>query len=300
MQPGKTSYFSTQMPMEARLRPWIRAEALPWPDLFWKAVSAFPCRQFEREWEAEFLHLLAEELAADGAVPCVFLEVSLLAGRLAQEFSRNSEALAPVPGFSRRLWEPPPGPPAQDVVDSLLKEEAAFDFSLFARGMALWVDPADLRSFCLQYGGGGGMTVLFLPRSAQADPLAALPQALLENPFIAATAPGFDLRRAVRHAMRTRDERMLRLQRIFSRGWEEFLSQNYAAFVIPRLKSLDFFDNNGAVMEDFFRLALAGLWESEPDGGLLLASSAPFADRLARLMRRLWKSLDGRSVRGDG
>lgn len=297
MQPGKISYFSSQMPMEAQLRPWIRAEALRWPDLFWKAVSAFPCRQFEREWEAEFLLLLAEELAADGAEPCVFLEVSLLTGRLGEQFSRNPEALAPVPGFSRHLWEPPPGPPGQDVLDSLLGKEKAFDFSLFARGMALWVDPGDLRSFCLQYGGGGGMTVLFLPRSHPTDPLAAFPEALLENPFIAATAPGFDLRRAARHAMRTRDERMMQLQRIFSRGWEEFLSQNYAAFVVPRLKSMDFFDNNGAVMQEFFRLAPADLWESGPDGGLLLAAGVPFTGRLARLMSRLRQRLAERNRR---
>lgn len=297
MRPGKTSYFSTQMPVEARLRPWIRAEALRWPDLFWRAVSAFPCRQFEREWEAEFLCLLAEELAADGTEPCVFLEVSPLAGRLGEEFSRSCGALDPVPGFSRRLWEPPPGPPGQDALNSLLRQETAFDFSLFARGMALWVDPGDLRSFCLQYGGSGGMTVLFLPHSRQTDLLAALPEALLENPFIAAAAPGFDLRRAVRHAMRTRDERMMQLQRIFSRGWEEFLSENYAAFVIPRLKSMDFFDDNGAVMQEFFRCAPAGLWESVPDGGLLLAAGVPFTERLARLMSRLRQRLAERNRR---
>lgn len=278
--------------MEERLRPWIRAEALEWPDLFWKPVSAFPCRQFEREWQAGLIRLLAEDLAGEGLEPCCFLEAASLQGALADAFRRHTEALAPVPGFSRRLWDPPPAPPPQETLDAIRNRQAPFDLGLFARGIAFWVQPEDLFSFTMQFGGTGGLSVLFARPAPQEDPLAGLPAALLENPFFASAAPGLDLRKELRHLLRMRDARMTELFQIFSRGWEEAIPFSGVSFMVPRLKSMDFFDNNGAILREFLRIAPVSLFESEPDGGLLLACAMPFSDRLARLMHRLRKQLD--------
>lgn len=98
MPEQSTSHFNLRMPMEVRLRPWIRAQTLDSADLYRKAVSSFPCRLLEKQWQAEFLCLLAAELATDGLAPCCFLDAAGLQGEPARKFAEDAGALAPVPG----------------------------------------------------------------------------------------------------------------------------------------------------------------------------------------------------------
>lgn len=292
MPAESTSYFHLRMPMEVRLRPWIRAETLEWTDLYWKAVTGFPCRHFEKVWEAAFLAQLAEELAAEGLEPCCFLETACLQGELGRKWQLEAETLAPVPGYSRQLWDPPPGLPPQETLDAIVSQKMPFQMEIFSRGLAIWVEPPDLREFVLQYGGSGGFAVLFLPPAQQEDAFDLLPQALLENPFFANVAPGVDLRRELRGLRRMQDPRMERLKQIFIRGWESFSPARHIPFIVPMLRSLDFFQRDRAVLEEYFSVAPVSIFESRPDAGLLLAASSFPPDRLSRLMHGLRKALD--------
>lgn len=170
--------------------------------------------------------------------------------------------------------------------------------ALFTRGMAFRVWPADLRSFVLDYGGTGGLAVLFMPQTRTDNPLDGLPPALFDNPFFARVAPGIDLKRQIMRPQTMMDPAMDRLKSIFSRGWEEFRPLKDASFLIPGLKSMDFFENPASLFEEFFAAAPFSLFESLPDDGLLLAAASFPPDRLARLMHQLRKNQD-EQVRRD-
>jgi hypothetical protein len=281
------SHFNLNMPAEFRLRPWVRAESLPWPDLFWAPVSGFPVREMERQWLGAFLTTLCLHLSGQGLSPCCFLETACIQGPLEEAFLADAPALTPLPGYCRRLWEDPPGPPPPEEIDAIRQGRRPYSHELFCRGMAFWMDPDDFPSFCRRYGGRGGLVILFAVPAAQADPVAAFPGAIFENPLLAQLAPGRDLRREFQQAMRLRDPRMALIKKAFAAGWEKLPHYEKAIFVIPRLKSLDFFSNSPEVFGPLFQAAPVCFYESPPDGGVLLASSAPFSAALAEIMKEV-------------
>lgn len=281
------SHFNLSMPAEFRLRPWVRAETLPWPDLFWAPVSAFPVRAAEREWESAFLALLSARLAAEGLAPCCFLEAAVIQGPLEGAFLADASAMTPLPGYCRRLWEAPPAPPPPEEIDPIRKGQRPFSYDLFSRGLAFWMDPPDLRSFCLRYSGYGGLVILFTATAQQPDPLAAFPDAIFENPVFARLAPGRDLRREFQQARRMQDPRMAAIKMAFAKGWENLPHHETAIFVIPKLKSMDFFSNSPQVFEPLLDVAPVCFFESPPDSGFLIAARAGFSSSLAEIMKEM-------------
>ncbi|MGB9610872.1 MAG: hypothetical protein ACPL7M_07860 [Bryobacteraceae bacterium] len=288
------SHFNLSMPVEFRLRPWVRAETLEWPDLFWTPVSGLPVRAVERQWEAEFLRTLVDHVAADSLSPCWFLEAGILQGPLQDAFLSEAATLAPLPGYCRRLWDPPPGALDPAELDAIRQGRRSFSYELFARGLAFWVDPPDSGAFCLRYGGYGGLTVLFAAPASQPDPLAAFPAAIFENPFLKQIAPGRDLRREFRQTQRVGDPRMATIQKEFLRGWEGLPHCEKALFVVPKLKSLDFFSNERPALELLLQVAPVCFFESAQDDGFLLVSAAPFSTRLAGIMAEVRARLDAK------
>lgn len=279
------SHFNLSMPVELRLRPWVRAETLSWPDLFWAPVSAFPVRAMEKQWETAFLGALFARLSQQGLSPCCFLEAGCIQGPLEAAFLSDAPALTPLPGYCRELWDPPPGPPPPEEIDAIRQGRRPYSHGLFSRGLAFWMDPPDLRSFCERYCGHGGLVILFTAAAAQQDPLAAFPPAIFENPFLAQLAPGRDLRREFRQAKRMQDPRMAAIRKAFARGWERLPQYEGAIFLIPKLKSLDFFSHERDIFETLFEVAPVCFFESPRDGGFLLASATPFSAVLAETMK---------------
>ncbi len=137
------SHFNLSMPAEVRLRPWVRAESLPWPDLFWAPVSAFPVREMERQWLGSFLTALCVHLSGQGLSPCCFLQASCIQGPLQEAFLADAGAMTPLPGYCRRLWEDPPGPPPPEEIDAIRAGPASLFPGAFSRGLAFWMDPGD-------------------------------------------------------------------------------------------------------------------------------------------------------------
>jgi len=281
------SHFNLRMPVEFRLRPWVRAEALDWPDLYWTPMSGFPVRAVEREWLTEFLSTLAGDLAQDGLAPLCFLEAAVLQGPLEQAFLAEARDLTPLPGFCRHPWDEPPGVPPAEVTDRIRNQQQPFSWDVFARGHAYWVDPPDFRSFCLRFGGYGGLIVLFAAAPQAEDPFAAIPPALFENPFVRQMTRGIDIRREMRQMQRMQDPRMAAVKPVLARGWEGRVDVDKIFFLIPKLKSLDYFSVERPVLESVMQTFPVCFFESPPDEGVLLACAAPFADRLAALMHRV-------------
>jgi hypothetical protein len=192
--------------------------------------------------------------------------------------------MTPLPGYCRRLWEDPPGPPPPEEIDAIRQGRRPYSQELFSRGLAFWMDPGDFPSFCRRYCGRGGLVLLFAAPAAQPDPLAAFPAAIFRNPFLAQLAPERDIRREFQQARRLNDPRMAAIKKAFAAGWENLPHYEKAIFVIPGLKSMDFFSNSPEVFEPLFQVAPVCFFESAPDGGVLLASSSPFSAALAEIM----------------
>ncbi|MCS7042042.1 MAG: hypothetical protein NZR01_04555 [Bryobacteraceae bacterium] len=146
------------------------------------------------------------------------------------------------------------------------------------------MDPPDLESFWRRYCGHGGLVVLFASAAAQPDPLAAIPAGIFENPLFSLVAPGRDIRREFQQARRLQDPRMSLLKKAYSKGWEDFPHSEKAIFVIPRLKSMDFFTYGRKDFETLFEVAPVCFFESPADTGLLLAANEKFSSVLAEAM----------------
>lgn len=288
---GSISHFNLRMPVEHRLRPWVRAEGLAWPDLYWTPMSGFPVRVIERDWQTAFLGGLAAELAPDGLQPLCFLEAPVIQGAVEQAFLSEARDLTPLPGLCWRLEGKPSAPPSAELTDQIRNQQRPFSYGLFAEGQAFWVDPRDFHSFVRRFGGHGGLIVLFASSAPGADPLAGIPPALFENPFVKQMTRGADLRRELRQMQRWQDPRMAAIKPVLARQWGDSLEIERISFLVPKLKSMDFFSMEQPVLEAVLQTFPVCYFESPPDEGVLLACSLPFADRLAALMARVRTAL---------
>ncbi len=295
---GSISHFNLRMPVEHRLRPWVRAEGLAWPDLYWTPMSGFPVRVVERDWQTAFLGELAEELATEGLAPLYFLEAAVIHGGVEEAFLAEARDLTPLPGLCWRPEGKPPGPPPAELTDQIRNQQRPFSYGPFAEGQAFWVDPRDFHSFVRGFSGHGGLIVLFAAAAPGADPLAGIPSAFFENPFVKQMTRGADLRRELRQLQRLQDPRMAAVKPVLARGWAGGIDIERIIFLVPKLKSMDFFSMEQPVLEAVLQTFPVCYFESPPDEGVLLACSLPFADRLAALMAKVRSALRDRSKGG--
>ncbi|MGQ9916740.1 MAG: hypothetical protein ACUVS7_04910 [Bryobacteraceae bacterium] len=198
------------------------------------------------------------------------------------------------------MWEAPPGVPKPEIVKDIRNQARPFSYEPFARGQAFWVDPPDFRDFCRRFGGYGGLMVLFSPAADQQDPLAALPAALFENPFLKQTAKGLDLQRELRQLQRLRDRRLAALKEAFGRDWAGQIDLEKIVYLVPKLKSMDFFSLERPLLEALTRSFPVCFFESPPDGGLLVASATPFEGRMSALMTQVRAGFEGEKNVANG
>ncbi len=296
---GSVSYFNLRMPVEHRLRPWVRAEGLAWPDLYWTPMSGFPFRTVERDWQTAFLAELAGELAQDGLQPLCFLEATVIQDAVEKAFLSEARDLTPLPGLCWRLGGKPPGPPPVELADQIRNQQRPFSYGLFADGQAFWLEPPDFHSFASRFGGHGGLIVLFAAAVPGADPLAGIPPALFENPFVKQMTRGADLRRELRQLQRLQDPRMAAVKPVLAKEWADGVDIERIIFLVPKLKSMDFFSIQRPLLETVMQTFPVCFFESPPDEGVLLASALPFADRLAALMTKVRSALRNRTEGGN-
>lgn len=276
------------MPPPPPVRPWVKAESLTRCHLYWLPVSAFPSRTQERAWLRAFLYALFDHLKPDKVMPQCFMELHEINLHCQEAFIQKSLDLQPVFSFSRTPWSPMPGPPAQEEMDAVRNQEKPFVLSHYTNGYSYWIPKFDPKPFLNEFLGFGGVTILFPgpDPNAVAPPMKISP-GVRKSPYFKDIFALGDPEEELNKALLLKHKFLGQTKKIFGCGWEERVEYRGILFVLPRLRSSDFFSLEQEALDGLFDASPLYLAESPEDRGVLLASAESLDQTIPALVAAL-------------
>jgi len=268
--------------------PWVKAESLTRCWLYWLPVTQFPSRQQERAWIRAFLYMLFQNLAGEKLIPQSFIEMTHIHRFCQDEFIQCSLDLQPVFSFSRTPWAPMPAVISPEETDQIRSGEKPFVLSNYTDGYCYWIPKYDQKPFLDRFLGYGGVTILFPgpDPNTVAPPLRISPGVRNSPHFKEIFAMG-DPEAELNKALLLKHKFLGATKKLFGRGWEDRVEYRGLLFVLPRLRSSDFFSLEADVLANLFDASPLYFAESPPDRGMLLASNRSLDEMIGAIVAAL-------------
>lgn len=160
-----------------------------------------------------------------------------------------------------------------------------FDFGEFAPDYAYWFVYKDGGKQRQLFFGHGGMTMISLkPDPATIPPELPIPRAWREKLEVFKM---FDVDKAVAGACSLKDGFLNKSKELFGAGLENEPQFPGLLFILPLLKSGDFFAQAAEEHERWFQLFDLYINESPADGGVIMATGPDFEDTLIELLKKM-------------
>ncbi|MGC8883405.1 MAG: hypothetical protein ACP5UT_11255 [Bryobacteraceae bacterium] len=275
--------MTTDSPSEA-IQPWIRAETIEWPFAYWAPLSGFPARTLERQWLSHILAGLSDYAASRSLVAHPFLSSHVVHRHFRDLWRTRLMELLPMIVYGRRPWEPPPAHFSDELLAQVMDPQQPFPEEKIQRGMYYWCHCSAIQSFAENFAGYGGLIFLFA--ETQDDPLAQLPPALLENPFLQQHLGSPTGRAALKLSSRMQAPWASKLKSALLKGWENFVDCEHIPVILPCFHAVDFVSLPTEVHEAVLAACPIYFRESPEDGGVLLAAPESLDSVLADLQSR--------------
>jgi hypothetical protein len=266
---------------EEDVLPFRRAERLERCLLYWAPVSGFPVPLGQRHWFLALWDRLSELLAQRfGLRAEVFLQLRTTQNALSAPFNRLAPEFLPVLGLGRRPGGEIRCTPTFDELDRLRRSGNRFVLEDHIADYCYWfLDKSGSRQRQAFFG-HGGLTMIFLPPDPAPPPELPELAALTARPDL----PGIDMRRLHRAVHATRDSFLPRSLDLFGRGLEDHPDLPPVPFVLPLLRSEDFFGRPAEESSRWFQCFDVYVTESPADRGMLLASRLDLENHLVELL----------------
>jgi hypothetical protein len=264
------------------LSPWRRAWSLTHCFLYWMPVSAFPLQPSERAWLMAFLDRLIALLSTHfGLRPEIFLQ-SKMDDVLRTPFLKTAKQFTPTLGWVRRPGTKPRPMPTKEEVQAAIKSKKRIDVSELTPPTCYWFLKKAEKAQRENFLGYGGLSIHFLkPDPKTTPPALQFPDAMREYfeqlPFAA-------LEELLSAAFSTKDGFLSKSKELFGVGLEEQMGFEAIPYILPQLRSEDFFSQPKEECEKWFQLFDVYVIESPVDRGILLASKTDLEDQLSELL----------------
>ncbi len=270
---------------QSDLAPWQRAEKLTRVFLYWIPVHSFPVPIPQRQWLLRFFDLLAEILKERHQLRTeVFLQYKTVVP-LRIPFLKNSREFVPMMGMIRSPGAAISPILSQHDVDEMVEGRKKFNFDEFVSDYAYWFVHKDGKKQREQFWGHGGMIMISLKADAATiPPELSIPQAWREKLEVFKV---FDVDRAVADACSLKDGFLKKSKELFGAGLENEAQFRGLSFVLPLLKSGDFFAQPAEECGKWFQLFDVYVNESPADGGVILATGPDFEDTLIEVLKKM-------------
>jgi hypothetical protein len=284
----------TPLDRSAELRPWKHAHQFKGCFLYWAPVSRFPILPDERRWQLAFLKLFVDRLEQTHKVIAdTFVDARMATENeaLRKGFLNTASDFRPLLGFARA--------PGANLPEASLPQA---DLDAFARGERK-PNPCDyLPNYCYWFVnrsgerqrelffGHGGMTVLFMkpdPKTAPPPEFAQLLPYLMRSKMLAPLREKFDIEKMVMRPNPLAGDFRDTSKTVFGEGMERDQQFRGLPYIIPRLRTRDYFEAEPRKLEAWFSVFAVYLRESPEDGGVLLASKQNLEEDLLSVLDRL-------------
>jgi hypothetical protein len=270
----------------ALLRPFSRAKRLADVALYWLPVSAYPLPSRERLWVLTFLRQLKSVLTTQKQLRMEsFLQFKTIYPDLQNLFLNKCQEYHPMIGLQLAPGAKlPPAPDAKQIEDEI-KKGGSVDVKQWMADYCYWFvakkDEPQLQDFF----GCGGMTLLFLkPDSNTQPPNLKIPKIMRTHP--AFKGPELESARAIAYSLQ--DKFLNQSKEVFGELIRDDCSYRGIPFILPLLKSPDFFRATPDQRARWFEVFDVYCTESKEDKGILLAlKDAEFDDSLIDIVKQL-------------
>ena len=267
------------------LLPLRRAHDLTVCSLYWLPAPSSPPQVEQKLWLLAFFEQLSKLLSAKFELRSeLFLQMKVVYPNLLETFVENLLEFNPLLGLTLR-----PGTTTLPViteadVKELVEGHKKFNFGDYVGDYAFWfVDKQPQRQLDLFFG-FGGITMLFLkPDQNTQPPDFKLNEKVLNHPAI----KPLDVKRHIVKTYALADSFRTKSKELFCASELPKSQVAYVPFVIPLLRSGDFFSQPKEESDKWFTLFDAYVTESPVDKGILLASKLDIEDGLIGILADL-------------
>ena len=274
----------------ANIKPFRRAVDLEHCGLYWLPVGSFPVPAAERTWLMEFLDRWGEAMRRQCELRIEqFLSLRAISPLLTTAFTRSSQEFKPIPGMGWRAVARPAKQLTAEEVEALQQGTKKFKFSEYVDDQCYWFLNKAERKQREQFFGHGGMTTLYMKPDSktQAPPLPISTSKLRASPVYGAVFAKLDLDGMLGGAWALQDSFLPKSRKLFAEINPADEQLQKARFVVPLLKTRDFFERPAEDCERWFELFDAYLTESPEDQGILLASKNDIDEILVSVVERM-------------
>lgn len=269
--------------------PGRHAEAYVEGSLFWFPASAFPMRKADRAFLLDLLARLDMTLGGMfGGSAEVFLLQQTVAERCMDPFLNEALQTRPLLGLGRR-----PGASIRTgVSESELKaiQESGGKVEPFAYldPHFYWLRGGDKAEHRRKYFGLGGMLLAY-PKSAAPKPMQVprMPDFMMKHPAIMDVQKKTPIETEVQMAAKLQSPFLEQSRSKLLADLEPTLYTKSIPFVLPLLRSSDFFQQPPEYFADIFSMFHCLIFESPEDGGVLIAAETKIEAQVYEVRRAM-------------
>jgi hypothetical protein len=242
----------------------------------------------QRQWLLLFFDRLASLMTKDfGLRAEVFLQYKALHPNVVNLFLSTAQELCPIAGLARRPGAQIPDMPSPEECTRLMREimqGGSFDLRDHLADYTYWfLEGADQREREL-FLGYGGMTMIFLkPDPKTAPPKLMMAEAMRKHPISQICDP----ERLYARGFRMLDGFLPKSKELFGAGLESSPQFPGLRFVLPLLRTGDFFSQSDKDTANLFQLCEIYVNESPPDKGVLLATKNDYEEAVIGLLAQM-------------
>ena len=272
------------------LLPWRKAGQATWCSLYWIPVNTFPAPAQQKQWLMAFFDRLTPLVEKKfGLQAEVFLQFKTIYPDLLESFTNNSFDLYPYIGLSRRPGSELPAPPTmeKDVIP-LQQGKKKFDFGEYIGDYCYWFLIKDERKQRELFLGHGGMMFLFLKPDPKAQPAPVkIPGKVRSDPKYGDFLQQFNVDKVIGATGSLQHEFLAKSKKMFGAGLEGKAEWRGLLFIIPLLRTGDFFSRPEPERQSWFELFDFYVNESPEDKGVLLAAKGDFDEDLIGILNEM-------------
>jgi hypothetical protein len=272
----------SQIDRTPELSPWRRAWSLSHCFLYWMPVSSFPLQPSERTWAMTFLDRLISALSTHlGLRPEIFLQ-SKMADVLRTPLIKTARQFAPTLGWARRPGTKPRPMPTKEEVQAAAESKTRLDISEMMPQTCYWFLKKGEKAQREAFLGYGGLSIHFLKPDANTRPPELPFPEVMRKRF--EQLPIASLEGLLAAAFSTKDGFLAKSKELFGAGLEDQMGFEAIPFILPQLRSEDFFSQPKEECDKWFQLFDVYVIESSVDQGILLASKTDLENHLSELL----------------
>ena len=269
---------------ERSLLPFLRAPASPGCELYWISVPVFPPSPPQRQWLVDFLPRLHASLAKEHGLRGEFFLQFKTVTQVEKRFRKLALDALPILGLARKPNAPMPPAPTKEQLEAAARG-GSFDITAHYPDYCFWLRNPDLLMLLQEFFGRGGSAIYYLKPDPATKPV-EVPH-MQEFRQLMPQLPFDKLGSITQAGLAMKDGFLESSKKLFGAGLEQEPEYDGIPYILPLLRTNDFFSQPEPERQKWFQLFDVFWRESPDDKGIYVASKLPLEATLIEILKAM-------------